>query len=116
MAGGIFRLLLAACLPGSLGLSFLTPSHSTPDGCRVTGATQAASSINLDAACTRRKLPLPVVLAALALGPKEASLAVAPEDTVRMEGLRGEGKTKTFFPDFTKTPSGLQYKDYKARI
>ena len=30
-----------------------------------------------------------------------------------MEGLRGEGKATTLYPDFTVTDSGLQFKDFK---
>jgi len=52
----------------------------------------------------------PVLLAA-ALAPLSADAA---SDTVRMEGLRGEGKKKTFFPDFTALDSGLQIKDFKV--
>jgi hypothetical protein len=33
--------------------------------------------------------------------------------TVKMEGLRGTGKSTTFFPDFEVTRTGLQFKDYK---
>lgn len=40
--------------------------------------------------------------------------ALALEETVRMEGLRGEGKSKSFFSDFTSTDSGLQFKDFKV--
>jgi hypothetical protein len=39
--------------------------------------------------------------------------AAADGETVRMEGLRGEGKATTFYPDYERTVSGLQYKDYK---
>ena len=40
------------------------------------------------------------------------ALAEAP-GTVKMEGLRGEGKSTTTFSDFERTASGLQYKDFK---
>ena len=36
-----------------------------------------------------------------------------PPDTVKMEGLRGEGKTTTMFPDYERTGSGLQFKEFK---
>ena len=39
--------------------------------------------------------------------------ALAVEDAVRMDGINGPGKSKTFFSDFTLLDSGLQYKDYK---
>ena len=34
--------------------------------------------------------------------------------TVKMEGLRGEGKATTFYPDFEQASSGLQFKDYRV--
>lgn len=33
---------------------------------------------------------------------------------VEMKGIRGEGKTKTKYPDYTETASGIQYKDVKV--
>ena len=39
--------------------------------------------------------------------------AHALEDSVRMDGLNGPGKSKTFFSDFELNDSGLQFKDYK---
>ena len=44
--------------------------------------------------------------------PKVAFADDAPA-TVKMEGLRGTGKSTTFFPDFEVTASGLQFKDFK---
>ena len=41
------------------------------------------------------------------------SAASALEQTVRMDGLNGQGKPKTFFSDFETTESGLQFKDFK---
>ena len=41
-------------------------------------------------------------------------LLPAVADTVKLEGLRGEGKSTTYFSDFTRTSSGLQYKEFKA--
>jgi hypothetical protein len=40
--------------------------------------------------------------------------ARAASDEVRMEGLRGEGKKKTLFPDYELSDTGLQYKDFKV--
>lgn len=56
---------------------------------------------------SRRQLGLAPLALALPLPSAHAA-------TVRMEGLRGEGKTRTEFPDFEQTKSGLQYKEYKA--
>jgi len=39
--------------------------------------------------------------------------ARALEETVRMPGLNGPGKSKTFFSDFELSATGLQFKDYK---
>lgn len=39
--------------------------------------------------------------------------AAALEDKVRMTGLNGPGKTKTFFSDYELSESGLQFKDFK---
>lgn len=39
--------------------------------------------------------------------------AFAAPETVKMEGLRGEGKSTTQFSDFERTSSGLQFKDFK---
>lgn len=58
-------------------------------------------------------------LVALAAAAALPSLQLPPAQadapaTVKMEGLRGAGKSTTFFPDFDVTSSGLQYKDFKA--
>jgi hypothetical protein len=50
---------------------------------------------------------------ALAGGVAASSAGAAVADEVRMEGLNGPGKSKTYFSDFASTSSGLQYKDYK---
>ena len=42
------------------------------------------------------------------------ALPALAADTVKLEGLRGEGKPTTFFSDFERTPTGLQYKEFKA--
>ena len=42
--------------------------------------------------------------------------AFAAPETVKMEGLRGEGKSTTQFSDFERTSSGLQFKDFKMEI
>ena len=39
--------------------------------------------------------------------------AYAAEQAVRMEGLNGPGKSKTNYPDYDKTDSGLQIKEFK---
>ena len=44
------------------------------------------------------------------LGPAHAHAA---EQAVRMEGLNGPGKSKTNYPDYDKTDSGLQIKEFK---
>lgn len=41
------------------------------------------------------------------------SIVHALEENVRMDGINGPGKSKTFFSDFTSSSSGLQFKDYK---
>jgi FKBP-type peptidyl-prolyl cis-trans isomerase len=48
--------------------------------------------------------------AAVWLGPAHAHAA---EQAVRMEGLNGPGKSKTNYPDYEKTDSGLQIKEFK---
>lgn len=51
---------------------------------------------------------------ALCVGSTHGGLAAnAYETAVRMDGINGPGKSKTLFPDFELTSSGLQYKDYK---
>jgi len=36
------------------------------------------------------------------------------KDQVEMKGIRGDSKTRTKYPDYTETASGVQYKDVKA--
>lgn len=50
--------------------------------------------------------------AASAPGLWRAAPALAA-DTVKMEGLRGEGKSTFIFSDFEQSSSGLQFKDFK---
>jgi len=47
-----------------------------------------------------------------ALSPRQPAVA-SSSSTVRMEGLRGEGKATTLYPDFSLSGTGLQFKDYK---
>ena len=35
---------------------------------------------------------------------------------MRLAGLNGPGKSKTLFPDFSLTDSGLQFKDFKESL
>jgi len=42
-----------------------------------------------------------------------SSSCEAVEENVRLGGLNGPGKPKTFFSDFSLTDSGLQFKDFK---
>ena len=48
--------------------------------------------------------------AAALFGPAHAH---ASEQRVRMEGLNGPGKSKNIYPDYEKSDSGLQYKEFK---
>lgn len=52
-------------------------------------------------------------LAAAAIPSSSQWPAFAAPDTVKMDGLRGEGKSTTMFSDFERTASGLQYKEFK---
>lgn len=36
------------------------------------------------------------------------------KDQVEMKGIRGDGKTRTRYPDYAETASGVQYKDVKV--
>lgn len=56
------------------------------------------------AACTA------AAAAAMLLGPAHAHAA---DQAVRLSGLNGPGKSKTNYPDYTATDSGLQVKDFK---
>tara|TARA_B110001452_G_scaffold65642_1_gene52500 strand:- start:628 stop:1239 length:612 start_codon:yes stop_codon:yes gene_type:complete len=52
-------------------------------------------------------------LAAAALQPMPLLQPASAGSTVKMEGLRGQGKATTLYPDFEQASSGLQFKDYK---
>ena len=56
---------------------------------------------------TRR---MAAVLLAGVLQPMQPAISGS---TVKMEGLRGEGKATTLYPDFSQSDTGLQFKDYK---
>ena len=60
------------------------------------------------AAFTRRCAATLFAVAAL-----PRTVPVSAASTVKLEGLRGEGKATTLYPDFTVTDSGLQFKDFK---
>ena len=64
---------------------------------------------------TRARFVSSLVAAASLWGTRLPALAddSGPPDTVKMEGLRGGGKSTVYFPDFEKTSSGLQYKEFK---
>lgn len=100
--------ILCACLAAAA--SSVGAVHSWP-----TGGTKAGGSGRIaERAHLPRRPLISTALLALSVATPQPRAALAAEATVRMEGLRGSGKSKTSFSDFTTTESGLQFKDYKA--
>lgn len=100
--------MLCACLAAAA--SSVGAVHSWP-----TGGTKAGGSGRIaERAHLPRRPLISTALLALSVATPQPRAALAAEATVRMEGLRGSGKSKTSFSDFTSTESGLQFKDYKA--
>ena len=86
----------ALCMAEGALLHGPSPTRSEPSGQRLPRRD----------ACTAAA----TAAAAALFGPAHAH---ASEQRVRMEGLNGPGKSKNIYPDYEKTDSGLQYKEFK---
>ena len=106
-----FRHLFAtAGLSSAMRLVMISAALYMAEGALLHGPSPARSEPSRQRLPRRDACTAVAAAAAVWLGPAHAHAA---EQAVRMEGLNGPGKSKTNYPDYEKTDSGLQIKEFK---